>query len=79
MPNIQQIPTDGRLRGLFRAADGHALVLGEYGSMELRAAGCISGDRKLLNVFEQGLDLHAMAFARSSPLPSQTLLQLGLR
>jgi DNA polymerase I-like protein with 3'-5' exonuclease and polymerase domains len=59
-PNIQQIPTDERLRSLFRAADGHALVLGDYGSMELRAAGCISGDRKLLNVFEQGLDLHAM-------------------
>ena len=35
-------------------ADGHHLILGDYGSMELRAAGCISGDRKLLNVFEQG-------------------------
>jgi DNA polymerase I len=59
-PNVQQIPADERLRGLFRAADGDLLVLCDYGSMELRAAGCISGDRKLLKVFERGLDLHAM-------------------
>ena len=62
-PNIQQIPTDERLRSLFRAAPSNRNRRGQGHDRRQRAAGCISGDRKLLNVFEQGLDLHAMTAA----------------
>jgi DNA (cytosine-5)-methyltransferase 1 len=63
-PNLQQIPRDPRFRALFVPEPGHVFVVADYGSMELRAAASISGDRAMTAVFEQELDLHKITASR---------------
>ena len=67
-PNLQQIPRDGHFRALFVPEPGHALVVADYSSMELRAAAHIFGDRAMTEAieraFEHGLDLHTITAAR---------------
>jgi DNA polymerase-1 len=63
-PNLQQVPRDPRFRALFKPEPGSLLVVGDYASMELRAAAHISGDAVMTEAFEKGLDLHRITAAR---------------
>lgn len=61
-PNLQNIPnkTDlGReIRKSFIAEKGYKLVSFDYSQMELRIAAFLSGDKKLIEIFKDGLDVH---------------------
>jgi DNA polymerase-1 len=57
-PALQQIPRGELFRALFKAAEGHMLVLGDYNMMEMRAAAHISRDPVMTKAFKDGLDLH---------------------
>jgi hypothetical protein len=61
---LQQVPRDLRFRALFVPESGNVFVVADYSSMELRAAAHISRDRAMTEVFEQGLDLHALTASR---------------
>ena len=61
-PNLQGVPR-GRLRKIFRASEGHRLVVGDLSQIELRIAALASGDRAMLNVFRHGHDLHRLTAA----------------
>ena len=63
-PNVQQTPKDKPFRALFVPEPGNVLVIGDYASMELRAAAHISGDIAMREAFENGLDLHRLTAAR---------------
>jgi DNA polymerase I-like protein with 3'-5' exonuclease and polymerase domains len=70
-PNLQQIPKNKApgLRGCFIAAPGTVFVIADYSSMELRAAGEISGDVKWRADFAAGLDPHRMLAAALLKVP----------
>lgn len=62
-PNLQNIPvkTDSgrRIRTAFAAQKGYLLVAIDYSQIELRIAAGLSGDKKLIKVFQEGGDVHA--------------------
>lgn len=61
-PNLQNIPIrteEGRrIRKAFIAPKGYTVMAADYSQIELRIMAHLSGDKGLLNAFEQGLDVH---------------------
>jgi DNA polymerase I len=57
-PNMQNI-TRRELRTAFVASVGKVLVIADYSQLELRAAAYFSGDKRMLEAFIKGEDLHA--------------------
>lgn len=55
-PNFQGIPKE--IKGFFHANPGHVFVIVDYSTVELRILAEISGCKKLIDAFNQGLDLH---------------------
>lgn len=73
-PNLQNIPirTDmGReIRKAFVPCDDqHVLMAADYSQIELRLVAEISGDRAMLQAFQEGLDIHAATAARIYSIP----------
>src|SRR6266481_3003313 len=56
-PNLQNI-TRGEPRTAFVASVGNVLVIAEYSQIELRAAAYFSGDKRIIEAFIKGEDLH---------------------
>jgi len=56
-PNMQNI-TRGELRTAFVASVGNVLVIADYSQIELRAAAYFSGDKRMIEAFIKGEDLH---------------------
>lgn len=57
-PNLQQIPRNKEFRRLFRARPGYKIVAGDFSQVELRVAGELSGEEKILEAYRAGRDLH---------------------
>lgn len=61
-PNLQNIPNKGVLgmevRKAFKSAPGYQLVAFDYSQIELRIAAFLSGDKKLLEIFQKNEDVH---------------------
>jgi len=61
-PNLQNIPIgseNGRaIRKAFLSPPGFKLVAFDYSQIELRIAAFLSGDRKLIQIFKSGEDVH---------------------
>ncbi len=61
-PNLQNIPVRTELgrdiRRAFVAADGYKLLSCDYSQIELRIVAHLAHDQKLIEIFEQGLDVH---------------------
>ena len=72
-PNLQNIPnkTDvGReIREGFVAAPGFELVSFDYSQIELRIAAFLSGDKKLIEIFKEGADVHTAAASQVFNVP----------
>jgi DNA polymerase-1 len=66
-PNLQNIPnkTDlGReMREAFIAEKGNVLLSFDYSQIELRIAAFLSGDKKLIEIFKKGQDVHSAVAA----------------
>src|SRR6266403_4739990 len=56
-PNMQNI-TRGEIRTAFVASGGNVLVIADYSQIELRAAAYFSGDKRMIEAFVKGEDLH---------------------
>lgn len=59
-PNLQQVPKARPYRECFRPAPGRLLVRADYSQIELRVAAAVARDRKLLEAFKSGEDLHTL-------------------
>ena len=61
-PNLQNIPVRSeegrRIRTAFIAPPGHSLVSADYSQVELRIMAHLSEDKRLLEAFLQGEDVH---------------------
>ena len=74
-PNLQNIPIrtqEGReIRRAFVAAPGHCFVAADYSQIELRVLAHITKDPGLIEVFEQGQDIHAATAAQLFNVPME--------
>ncbi len=66
-PNLQNIPTrteEGKkIRGGFVVDEGKVLISADYAQFELRLAAALSGDKKLIEDFNNGVDIHTKTAA----------------
>ncbi len=72
-PNLQNIPTrteEGRkIREGFVVEKGKVLVSADYAQFELRLAAALSGDEKLIEDFNSGVDIHTKTAAEVFKIP----------
>ncbi|ADH63242.1 DNA-directed DNA polymerase [Allomeiothermus silvanus DSM 9946] len=59
-PNLQQVPREPAYRACFQAPGGRVLIKADYSQIELRLAAQIAGEKRMLEAFEQGEDLHTL-------------------
>lgn len=59
-PNIQQIPRGGDFRGCFVAPEGRRLLIADYPQIELRVVAQITRERRMIDAYARGLDLHSL-------------------
>jgi DNA polymerase I len=62
-PNLQQIPRDKNFRSCFIPAPGYCLVVADYSQIELRVAAELSGDRRMIEAYQNDEDLHRLTAA----------------
>ena len=72
-PNLQNIPVrtevGKRIRTGFVAPKGKILVSADYSQFELRLAAALAGDQKLIDDFNQDLDIHTKTAAEAFGVP----------
>jgi DNA polymerase-1 len=59
-PNMQQVPRRSAYRSAFRPGAGRVLIKADYSQIELRLAAAIAKDRRMLDAFARGEDLHRL-------------------
>lgn len=62
-PNLQQVPRDKGFRAAAEAPEGWSFVVCDFGQMELRLAAAASKDRRMIQAFQDGEDLHTITAA----------------
>lgn len=74
-PNLQNIPVKSeygrRIRKAFAAPEGRVLAAIDYSQIELRIAAGLSGDKRLVEVFKKGGDVHAAVAAQVFGVPEE--------
>lgn len=72
-PNLQNIPIRSeygkKIRKAFVAGRGFQLVAFDYSQLELRIAADLAGDKKMIEAFSQGLDIHRLTAAEVNNIP----------
>ncbi len=68
-PNVQQIPRDPAVRRAFVAPPGRRLVIADLSQIELRVMCRLSGDRRMLEAYRQGHDLHRLTASLLAGVP----------
>lgn len=66
-PNLQNIPirTDlgKKVRDAFIAPEGYTLIAADYSQIELRIVAHLAGDKKMIEIFKSGQDIHSATAA----------------
>lgn len=57
-PNLQQVPREKTVRGLFNAPEGRLFFEADYSQLELRIAAEYSHDQTMLDIYKNGGDIH---------------------
>ncbi|MDJ0924948.1 MAG: DNA polymerase I, partial [Acidimicrobiia bacterium] len=74
-PNLQNIPVrseEGRaIRRAFVADEDYVFLVADYSQIELRILAHMSGDRGLVDAFNEDLDIHAATAANVNAVPIQ--------
>jgi DNA polymerase-1 len=72
-PNLQNIPIRTELgreiRDAFIAEPGNLLISADYSQIELRIVASLAEDKKMMEIFENGLDIHAATAAAINDVP----------
>jgi DNA polymerase-1 len=76
-PNLQNIPIrtarGAAIRRAFTAREGFLLAALDYSQIELRVAAILSGDLKLVGVFERGEDIHTAVASEVFDVPLESV------
>lgn len=67
--NLQQVPRDPLVRGLFGAPPGWTFVEADYSQIELRIAAFLAREEHMLHLYSIGADIHRTTAARVTGLP----------
>lgn len=67
--NLQQVPRDSLVRGLFGAPPGWTFVEADYSQVELRIAAYLAREEHMLHLYATGSDIHLTTAARVTGLP----------
>ena len=59
-PNLQNVPRTPAYRACFRAPDGRVLIKADYSQIELRIAAELADERRMLEAYRNGEDLHTL-------------------
>ncbi|XP_954352.1 DNA polymerase i, putative [Theileria annulata] len=59
-PNLQQVPRDKKFRECFVAPKGSKFVIADFSQIELRIAAEIANDPKMIQAYQQNVDLHSL-------------------
>lgn len=74
-PNLQNIPirteTGRKIREAFVAENGYKLIALDYSQIELRLAAHYSGDKKMINAFNNNVDIHSSTAAEINQVSSE--------
>mgnify|MGYP000268293363 CR=1 FL=1 len=74
-PNLQNIPKKGELaeqiRQAFVAERGYKLLSVDYSQIDLRVAAHLSGDKKMVEAFQQNKDIHRITAAWVNGIPEE--------
>jgi DNA polymerase-1 len=57
-PNLQNLPRDARYRACFLAPPGRVLIKCDFSQIELRIAAKLTNERRMLEAYARGEDLH---------------------
>ena len=57
--NLQQVPRDDFIRGLFGAAPGYTFVEADFSQIELRVVAFLSRDKTMMHLYQTDQDIHA--------------------
>lgn len=57
-PNMQQLPRDGGVRGMYVPEPGHKFISADFGSLEVVVAAHYSQDKNLLKIIREGASKH---------------------
>jgi uracil-DNA glycosylase family 4 len=67
--NLQQVPRDPFVRGVFGAAPGNFFVEFDFSQIELRIAAFLAQERNMLRLYAQGMDIHMAMAMRMTGKP----------
>lgn len=71
--NMQQVPRNSFIRGLFGAAPGYTFIEADYSQIELRIAAFIAGERALKHLYQTGQDVHMAMAMRMTGKPQSVI------
>ncbi|HEX6462411.1 MAG TPA: DNA polymerase I [Candidatus Saccharimonadales bacterium] len=76
-PNLQNIPTrtdiGNAIRAAFVPAAGNVFISADYSQFELRLAAVLADDKKMIEEFNQGLDIHTATAAEVYGVPLEAV------
>lgn len=67
--NLQQVPRDPFIRGMFGAPPGWTFVEADYSQIELRIAAFIAKERHMIQLYAEGADIHMITTMGVTKLP----------
>lgn len=67
--NLQQVPRDPRVRGLFGAADPYVFIEADFSQIELRVVAFIARERVMMHLYQTGQDIHRATAANTLGVP----------
>lgn len=71
--NIQQLPREGKIRGMFVPKEGHSFIITDYSAIELSALAQVTyrqfGESKMRDLINSGRDLHKYAASQIYKIP----------
>ena len=72
-PNLQNIPARGdwgdEIRGTFIAESGFKFISADYSQIHLRIIAALANDKKMIEAFAKGLDIHKFTAAEINNVP----------
>lgn len=68
--NLQQVPRDKFVRGIFGAPPGHVFIECDYSQVELRVAAFLAREETMLNLYRTGQDIHTNMAMRMTNKPA---------
>jgi uracil-DNA glycosylase family 4 len=71
--NLQQVPRDQLLRGVFGAPPGSSFVEADYSQIELRIAAFMAREETMLHLYATGQDIHMATAMRMTGKPASAV------